>query len=187
MPWPAGRGDAAEPFPQRRRGGDQHRGQQGAGGLARGDGVVPVDHQQPQRLPVAVGAHLRRVRAGEQLPGGTQCVDGIALARPPPAHVTAAIDLCHLLALAGQMPGQAQPVMPGALHRPGDRRALRCRLGPSQQPRITGSGRRHLQLRHQPSTAVAQRRGVRIPVRIDPHDQAGVLANSHGPSFDAIL
>jgi hypothetical protein len=64
----------AEPFAQRCGGGDQDRGQGGAGGLGGLDGVVPVDHQQPQRLAVPVGAHLRGVRAGQQFAG---CADGV--------------------------------------------------------------------------------------------------------------
>jgi hypothetical protein len=180
--------DAAEPFAQRRRGGDQHRGQQGAGSLGRGDGVVPVDHQQPQRFAVPVGAHLGWPRAGQQLTGGAHSIDGIALARPPLTHVTAGIDLLDVLTSGSQVPGQAQPVMPGALHRPDDWRVPARGPGPGQQPRITSRGRRDLQLRHQPPAPITQRRSMRIPVSIDPHHQPGVLSNSHCPSsFDAIL
>jgi hypothetical protein len=181
-------GDLGEPLTQRRGGGDQDRGQQGAGGLGRGDGIVPAGHQQPQRLAVSIGAHLGWPRAGKQLPRGAHGIDGVTFACAPLAHVTAGIDLRDMLARAGQVPGQAQPVMPGAFHRPHDRRVLRCRLGPGQQPRIAGRGRWDLQLHYQPPAGVTPRRRVRIQVRINPHDQAGVLGKSHClSSFGAIL
>jgi hypothetical protein len=59
-----------------------------------------------------------RVRAGEQLTGGADGINLIALARPPPAQVTAAVDLRDLLTPGGQVPGQAGPVAAGPLHRP---------------------------------------------------------------------
>ena len=59
-----------------------------------------------------------RVRAGQQLPGRADRVDRVALASPPLADMPGGVDLGDLLARAGQMPGQAQPVMPGALDRP---------------------------------------------------------------------
>ena len=99
-------------------GGDQDRGQGGAGGLAGLDGVVPVDHQQPQGLPVPVGAHLRGRRAGQQLAGRADGVDRVALARPALPDVPAAVDLGDLLALRrpGGGPGPARSA--GFLPRP---------------------------------------------------------------------
>jgi hypothetical protein len=58
--------------------------------------------------------------AGQQLAGRADGADRAALARPAPAGVLAAADPGYLLALAGQVPGQAQPVMPGPFHRPHD-------------------------------------------------------------------
>jgi hypothetical protein len=112
--------EGAEPFAQWCGGGDQDRRQRGAGGPGGLDGVVPVDHQQPQRLTVPIGAHLGRVRARQQLAGRPDCVDRVALARPAFAGVPAAVDPGYLLTLAGQMPGQAQPITPGPFHRPED-------------------------------------------------------------------
>jgi hypothetical protein len=101
--------------------GGQDRGQRGAGGLAGLDGVVPVDHQQPQGFPVPIGAHLRRYWAGQQFAGRPDGVDRVALARPALPDVAAAVDLRHVLALGGEVAGQAQPIVPGALDRPGHR------------------------------------------------------------------
>jgi hypothetical protein len=53
------------------------------------------------------------VRAGEQFTGRADGVDRAALASPALAQVAAAAGLGGLLVLAGQIPGQAQPVMPG--------------------------------------------------------------------------
>jgi len=61
---------------------------------------------------------LRRVRAGQQFAGRADGIDRIAFARAALAQVTAGIDLADLLARAGQVAGQAQPVMPGSFHRP---------------------------------------------------------------------
>ena len=112
-------GERPELFAQRGGGGDQDGGQRGAGGLGGLDGVVPVDHQQPQRFAVPVGAHLRRPGPGEEFAGRADGVDRVALARPALADVTAAVDLRYLLAVAGQVAGQAQSVMPRSFHRPG--------------------------------------------------------------------
>jgi hypothetical protein len=51
---------------------------------------------------VSVGAHLRRVRAGEQLAGGADGINRVALAGPPLAQVTAAVDLSDLLTLGAR-------------------------------------------------------------------------------------
>ena len=91
----------AQPLAQRRGRGDQDRGQRGAGGLGGLDGVVPADHEQPQRFAVAVGSHLRRPGPGEQLSGRPDCVDRITLAATAPAHVPAAVNLGDVLARAG--------------------------------------------------------------------------------------
>jgi len=99
-------GQLAQPLAQRRRCGDQDRGQRGAGSLAGLNGVVRAGHQQPQRFPVAVGAHLGRVRPGEELTGGADGVDRIALARPALAGVMAGVNLADLLTLADQVTGQ---------------------------------------------------------------------------------
>ncbi len=80
-------GQVAQPLAQRRGCGDQDRSQRGAGRLGRGGGVVTVDHRQPQRLPVPVGTHLRRVRAGEQLTRRADGVDRVAFARAALADV----------------------------------------------------------------------------------------------------
>ena len=106
--------------------GDEDRCQYGAGGLAGLDGVVTVDHQQPQSLPVSVGAHLRWPRAGQQLAGCADGVDRVALTCPALADVPGAVDLATSWP-ARQVPGQAQPVVPGALDRP-------------RQPPARGSG-----------------------------------------------
>ena len=89
--------------------GDQDRGQRGAGGLGGLDGVVPAGHQQPQGFPVPVGAHLRRYWAGQQFTGRPDGVDRVALARPALPDVAAAVDLRHVLALGGEVAGQASP------------------------------------------------------------------------------
>ena len=172
-------GERPEPFAQRGGGGDQDGGQRGAGGLGGLDGVVPVDHQQPQRFAVPVGAHLRRVRAGQQLAGRADGVDRVALARPALADVTAAVDLGYLLALAGQVPGQAQAVMPGPFHRPDDRAVPGSRPDPGQQLLIPCGGGGHLQLRYRPAAGIADRRGMGVQVGVDPDDQVSVLGNVH--------
>lgn len=41
--------------------------------------MITVDDQQPQRLEIAAGAHLRGMRAGEPLPGGADRIERIAL------------------------------------------------------------------------------------------------------------
>jgi len=172
-------GQVAEPFAQRRGCGDQDRGQRAAGGLSRGDGVVPVYHQQPQRFAVAVGAHLRRVRAGQQLTGRPDGIDRIALARPALAQVPGVVDLGHLLARTGQVTGQAQPVMPGSFHRPHGPAAGGGRSGPGQQLDISSRGGGHLQLRHRPPPGVTQSRGMGVQMRVDPDDPIGVAGKAH--------
>ena len=107
-----------ELFTQLGGGGDEDRGQYGAGGLAGLNRVVPVNHQQPQRFAVTVGPHLRGCGAGQQLPRRADRVDRVALPRPPLADMPGAADLADLLARAGQVAGKAQPVMTGALDRP---------------------------------------------------------------------
>src|SRR6516165_8581139 len=69
--------------------------------------------------PVPVRAHLCRSGAGKHLPGGADGVDGVALAVAPLARVLAGVDLLDMLPGRGQVPGQAQAVMPGALDGPG--------------------------------------------------------------------
>jgi hypothetical protein len=168
-----------QPLAQRRRGSDQDRGQCGASGLAGLDGVVPVDHQQPQRLPVPVGAYLRRVRAGEQLTGRADGVDRIAVACTALAGVAAGIDLADLLARTGQVAGQAQPVMPGPFHRPPDPAVPSSRPGPGQQLRISRRRGWHLQPRHRPPPGIAQSRGMGVQVRVGPDDPIGVPGMVH--------
>jgi len=128
----AGAREGTEPLTQWGGRGDQDRGQRGAGGLARLDGVIPVDHQQPQRFAVTVGAHLRRAGAGQQFPRRPHRVDRIALARPALAHVPGAVNLADLLACAGQVPGQAQAVVTGALYSPRQPPARGRGTGPGQ-------------------------------------------------------
>ena len=168
-------GERPEPFAQRGGGGDQDGGQRGAGGLGGLDGVVPVDHQQPQRFAVPVGAHLRRAGPGEQFAGRADGVDRVALARPALADVTAAVDLGHLLALAGQVAGQAQAVMPGPFHRPDGLPVPGSRPDPGQQLLVACRGGGHLQLGHGPAAGIADRRGMGVQVGVDPDDQVGVL------------
>jgi hypothetical protein len=139
-------GQVAQPLAQVCGRGDDDRGQQGPGGLARVDGVVPVAHQQPQCLAVTVGAHLRRVRAGEQLTGGTNGVDRVALALAALADVLAGIDFLDVLARTSQVPGQAQPVMPGTFDRPAQAAARRGAAGPGQHSGIAAGICRDLQL-----------------------------------------
>jgi hypothetical protein len=86
-PGPPPGGDAAQLVTHRCRGGDQHRGQRGAGGLGGIHGVITAGHQQPHDLPVTVGAHLRLVRAGQQLTGRADSVDRVALGRAAAACV----------------------------------------------------------------------------------------------------
>ena len=86
------RGTGAQLLTQVRWGGHQDRGQRGAGGLGGLDGVVPVDHQQPQRFSVPIGAHLRWMRGGPAVRGPRGRADGVdrvALAGPALPHVPA--------------------------------------------------------------------------------------------------
>jgi hypothetical protein len=50
-------------------------------------------HEQSQDLAVPVGAHVRRVLAGQQLAGGAHGIDRVALARAAPAYVRGGVDL----------------------------------------------------------------------------------------------
>jgi hypothetical protein len=68
---------------------------------------------------------VRWVRAGEQLAGGADGVDRVALALAALADVLAASDFLDVPARASQVPGQAQPVMPGAFDRPAQAAAAR--------------------------------------------------------------
>ena len=54
-----------------------------------------------------MSAHLRRVRAGQQLAGRAHGVDAVALTRAVPGHVPGGVDLSDLAAVAGQVTGQA--------------------------------------------------------------------------------
>ena len=139
-------GEGADLLAEVGGGGDQDRSQSGAGGLAGLDGVVPVDHQQPQGFPVTVGAHLRGRRADQQLAGRADGVDRVALARPALPDVTAAVNLGHLLILPGEVAGQAQPVVPGSFHGPDDLPARGSRPDLSQELRVSRRRGRHLQL-----------------------------------------
>jgi len=145
-PRPALAGQMAQLLAQLVWSGDDDRGEHGPGGLARVNRVVPVNHQQPQRFPVPVAAHLAWLRAGQHFPGRADGIDRVALARPASAHMPRVVDLGHLLAFGGQVAGQAQPVMPGPLHRP-CHLAAACRIaGPGQQVRIPCRGGGHLPL-----------------------------------------
>ena len=123
---PLAGGQAAQVFAHASGGGDQDRGEQVAGGLGAADGVVPVAHEQPQRFAVAVGAQLAGAGAGEQFPGGAHGVDLVGFAGPALAQMPGGVDVGQLLAGAGQVAGQAQPVKPGAFDRPHQRPAT-CR------------------------------------------------------------
>jgi hypothetical protein len=79
----------------------QRRHGRGASGLAGLDGVVPVNHQQPQRFPVTIGPHLPRPGTGQQLARCADGVDRVALARPPLARMPGAVDLRDVLARGG--------------------------------------------------------------------------------------
>ena len=93
------------------------------------------------------------MRAGQQFAGRADGIDRIAFARAALAQVTAGVDLADLLARAGQVAGQAQPVMPGSFHRPHSPALSHGRSGPGQQLRVTRRGGGHLQLRHRPRRA----------------------------------
>ena len=160
-------GQMAQPLAQVRGCGNDDRGQQGPGDLARVDGVVPVAHQQPQCFAVTVGAHLRRVRAGEQLAGGTNGVDRVALAPAALADVLAASDLLDVLARASKVPGQAQPVMPRTFDRPARAAARRLPAGPGQDRGVAAGICRDLQLGQGPAARVAQRSGMSVQVSVD--------------------
>jgi Phage integrase family len=134
---------------------------------------------QPQRLTVAVGAHLARMGAGQQLAGRAHGVDRVALARAALPHVPGAIDLRDLMAVTGQVPGQAQPVVPGALDCPCHLPASGRRARPLQQLRIPRRRGGHLQLRPSAPAGITDRRGMGIQMRIHTHDQVSVLGNAH--------
>ena len=61
--------------------------------------------------------------AGQQFAGRPDGVDRVALARPALPDVAAAVDLRHVLALGGEVAGQAQPIVPGSLNGPVHRAA----------------------------------------------------------------
>lgn len=143
---PALGGQVPEFLTQHGRSGDDDRGQHSAGGLAGLDGIVPVDHQQPQRFPVTISPHLPRPGAGQQFPCRADGVDRVALACPPLAHMPGGIDLRDVLACGGQVPGQAQAVVTGALDRPRQLRARGRGTGPGQQLPVAVRRRRDLQL-----------------------------------------
>src|SRR5262249_42870004 len=145
---PAGRGHAAELVAERGRGGHDDRGQDGAGGLGAGDGGGAVDHEQGGDLagagrPGGGGAGGGGPGGGgDQVAGSADGVDRVGLAVPALADVPGAVDLADLLPGRGQVPGQAQPVMPGALDGPGHAAAAGLGQRPAQQPGIpSGIGR----------------------------------------------
>ena len=105
---------------------------------------------------------------------------GSLLPGPALADVLAAVDLGYLLALAGQVPGQAQPVMPGPFHGPHDLTLPGSRAGPGQQLPVSRRGSRHLQLGHGTAAGIADRRSMGVQVGVDPDDQVSVLAKAHG-------
>jgi hypothetical protein len=180
--------DAAQLVTQHGRSGDQHRGQRGAGSLGGIHGVIAVQHQQPRDLSVTVGAHLRLVRAAQQLTDRAHGDDRVALASPAAARVPGGIDLGDLVAVASQVPGQAQPVMPGAFdrsrHRPPPGRGLR----PLPQLGVSRGRGGDLEVRYQPAPRVAQRGGVGIQMGARPDDQIRFNGIAHGlSSLDAML
>ena len=171
-------GQVPELFAQLGGSGHDDRAQHSASSLSGLDGVVPVTHQQPQRLPVSVGAQLTRLRAGQQLPGRADRVDRVALAGPPLADVPGGADLGDLLARAGQVPGQAQPVMTGALDRPRQPLPGARLAGPGQQIGVTSRRGGHLPLRQDPAPRIADRGTMGVPMGVHADHQAGVLGNA---------
>jgi hypothetical protein len=119
------------------------------------------------------------VRAGEQLAGGADGVDRVALARPALAHVPGAVDLGDLLPFARQVPGQAQPVVAGSFHRPYRARAGGGRVRPVQHLRVAGHRGRHLQLRHRPAAGIADRGSMGVQVGTDSYDQVSLIGSAH--------
>jgi len=161
---------------------DDDRGQQGAGGLAGLHRVVPVTHQQPQRLAVTIGAHHCRYRAGQQLTRGPDRVDRVAFALTPAADVLAGVDFLDVLPGAGQVPGQAQPVMPGALDGPAQPAAGSSIAGPAQHRGVSLRIRADLQAGQFPAPRVADRGGMGVQVSIDTDHQALIHGNAHDVS-----
>jgi hypothetical protein len=120
---------------------------------------------------------------GEQLAGGADRVDGIALAVAPLARVLAGIDLLDMLAGRGQVPGQPQAVMPGTLDGPRHREPARLHAGPGQYGRVPVRVGGELAEGYGLPGPVADRRSVRVAVGIDTNDQASVLSAAHPSSF----
>jgi hypothetical protein len=104
------------------------------------------------------------------LPGRADRVDRVALAGAASAHVPGGVDLGDLLVLAGQVPGQAQPVMPGALDRPGHRPASGRVARPLQQLGLAFGGGWHLQLRPGTPAGITDRRGMGVRMGVCAHD-----------------
>jgi hypothetical protein len=107
------------------------------------------DGRQPEQLQseAHVGAH------------GTKAVLVALLANLGIPVAKAGIDLADLLARAGQVAGQAQPVMPGSFHRPHGPALSHGRSGPGQQLRVARRGGGHLQLRHHGTRSTGLRAG----------------------------
>ena len=76
MRWPAGRGGCGRAVPQQRQCGDQGRSQQCVGGRAGGHCIVPVEHQQAQRLPVPLTSAFGLAVGGPGVPGRPYGIDG---------------------------------------------------------------------------------------------------------------
>jgi len=90
----------------------------------------------------------------------------------PVLDVPGSIDLGDLMAMAGYVPDQAQPGVPGSLDRLRHQPLGGCGLRPLQQPGIRCGRGGHLQVRDQPPARVAQRGGMGVQMGVEPDDQA---------------
>ena len=157
---PALAGQGAELLAQLGGGGDQDRGQRGAGGLGRtgwrcpGRSSAAAAPRGPRRRASGRGAG----RASSSRAARTASIGSLLPARRLP--------ICRVLSIsatcwpcAGQVPGQAQPVMAGALHRPDDLAGPGSRPDPGQQLGISRRGGRA------PAAATGPGRGHRRSLR----------------------